>query len=177
MTSHDTIVHNADRTSTEKDKMREFRRPTLCVIDENGLEITQNEDIKKISGSDVDIPGNDVKLLTGYTSRDCNANVTTLETSNLLSPNTCLEKDLDLIELKATTARLKLSTRRQSTVAWQQEYMNASCDPVKPKFDVDKLNQNTDDTLTEERKSRINEALAWLRSELVRKKYPIYIRL
>ncbi|XP_053401724.1 protein FAM167A-like [Mercenaria mercenaria] len=164
MTSNECIIQNTVRAAPEREKMREYRRPTLCVIDENGFEIAKDDEIKGLSGSDVDNHGNEIKVSLNDYSRDCNGNVTNVENNRLLCPN--IEKDLDLSELKATAARLKLSTRRQSTVAWQQRHLNATRDPVIPKFDLDTLNEHKDDSFTEERKKRINEALAWLRTEL-----------
>jgi hypothetical protein len=166
MSSNESLTQITGRAVPEKEKMREYRRPTLCVIDENGLEIGKDDAITELSGSDVDNHGNRIKLsLNEISSRDCNANLTTVESNGFLYPS--VEKDLDLNELKATTARLKLSTRRQSTVAWQQKHFNESNDPVKPNFDIDTLNGNKDDSFTDERKKRINEALAWIRNELV----------
>lgn len=168
MSSNESVTQITGRAVPEKEKMREYRRPTLCVIDENGLEIGKDDEITDLTGtgSDVDNRENRIKLpLNDLSSRDCNANLTTYDSNGFLYPN--VERDLDLNELKATTARLKLSTRRQSTVAWQQKHLNASHDPVKPKFDIDTLNGNKDDSFTDERKKRINEALAWIRTELV----------
>ena len=151
------------------DAMREFRRPTLCVIDENGVEVDNTTDFESRTGNDVnEETGSGCKtLINGEISVcDHNANVTKVENGNFLTPH--VEKDLDLCELKATTARLNLKTRRKSTIAWQQEHLDSSRHPVIPKFDPAKLRHKADDdTFTEERKNRINEALAWLRSELV----------
>lgn len=167
MTSNEPLIQNVGRVMPDREKMREYRRPTLCVIDENGFEVAKDSEITGLSGSDVDNNGSEIiASLDNFSSHDCNANVTKVESTNLLYPHK--DKDLDLSELKATAARLKLTTRRQSTVAWQQKHLNASRDPVIPKFDVDTLNDNKDDTFTDERKQRINEALAWLRTELVR---------
>ncbi|XP_052232027.1 protein FAM167A-like isoform X2 [Dreissena polymorpha] len=164
------------------EKMREFHRPTLCVIDENGIDVTK-------SVCEISEPGS----LDGFTGGDngipatCdhNANWTKSDEhdlnresgNNLLIPK--CDDDFDLCELKATTARLKLSTRRQSTVAWQQAHLGSTRVPVVlPKFDSSKLiksykdtdtdnNNQDDDSFTEERKNRIDDALAWLRSELM----------
>lgn len=165
MTSNEAVLQNAGRAVPDREKMREYRRPTLCVIDENGFEVAKDDGITCLNGRDIDKGGNEIKApLNNFASRDCNANVTKVENASFLCPTN--EKDLDLSELKATAARLKLTTRRQSTVAWQQKHLNASHDPVIPNFDVDSLHESKDDTFTDERKKRINEALAWLRNEL-----------
>ncbi|XP_046335332.1 protein FAM167A-like [Haliotis rufescens] len=66
-----------------------------------------------------------------------------------------------LSKLKETTARLKLTTRRASILAWQAEHIE------KPRFPPKEvlLNEN-DGKLTDDRKKRINDALEWLRNEL-----------
>lgn len=157
---------SGDKRFSFSDTMREFRRPTLCVIDENGVEITQTTDFESLTGSDITDSGSGCKIsVNDFSVCDHNANVTKVENGHFLSPN--VEKDLDLCELKAMTARLKLTTRRQSTIAWQQEHLDDTRAPVIPKFDPSKLQHKVDDAFTEERKHRINEALAWLRSELV----------
>lgn len=166
MTSYERPTFESRRFS---DTMREFRRPTLCVIDENGIEINHTTEFDSLPRSDVIGENNNgckVTVNGDVSVCDHNANLTKVENGNFLSPH--VEKDLDLCELKATTARLKLSTRRKSTVAWQQEHLDASRHPVIPKFDPATLQHKADDAFTEERKCRINEALAWLRSELVR---------
>lgn len=165
MTSHDSIVPVHGCPGPEKSAMRDFRRPTLCVIDENGCEISQADDLKCWNGEESDLHGREISCsLNGYYSRDFNDNVTSADSSRFLSSSA--EKNFDLNELKATTARLKLSTRRQSTVAWQQEHLHSTNNRVLPKFDVSKLCDHKDDIFTEERKNRINEALAWLKTEL-----------
>ncbi|KAL4234062.1 hypothetical protein ACF0H5_005716 [Mactra antiquata] len=161
------ISSGIGRVSVDKEiKMREYRRPTLCVIDENGIEITQDSDHEEKTGSNASVLPNNVKFsLSDFVSRDFNSNLTKVNNSDLLAPDE--EKDLDLNELKATTARLKLSTRRQSTVAWQNQHLSESRNPVIPKLDTKgKSEQIEDDFFTEERKNRINESLAWLRNEL-----------
>jgi len=162
----------------ERDAMREFRRPTLCVINENGNDVTKDGELRP-NGSVTSL-SSETELLTESdcgvsitVTPDVNANFTKPHQSSLyfskssyLTPSS--GKEYDLCELKATANRLKLSTRRPSTVAWQQAHLDSSRDPVLSTFDPSKLQNSADDGFTEERKNRINEALAWLKSELVR---------
>lgn len=71
----------------------------------------------------------------------------------------------DFWRLKETTEKLHLSTRRPSTMLWKQQYMDG------PGLPTVEYNQNggdiTDENLTTDRKQRIDEALEWLRNELV----------
>ncbi|XP_052818554.1 protein FAM167A-like isoform X2 [Mya arenaria] len=179
MTSHEWTGSEHRFSTPERDRMREYRRPTLCVIDENGYDVTKTLHNDSSGGSLSNLSDSNCGILAGSDcgvsiteSPDHNANFTKPETKSCLWNNTCVktsnDKDLDLSELKATTTRLKLTTRRPSTVAWKQEHFNSSCDPVLPKFDPSTLQTAVDDTFTEERKNRINEALAWLRNELQR---------
>lgn len=179
-------------------KMKELRRPTLCVIDENGIEVTEpeiedfDEGIRQISLSEPTSPDTADRLsfvqnflapvksntatincvengslnaITKFSVKDHNANVT----SNVTS---CENNDLS--ELKATTARLKLSTRRQSYVTWKDQYLDTK-KSVKPIVEDNHVNKTLigdkvdvrDDGFTEDRKNRINESLEWLRNELL----------
>lgn len=160
MTSHDPVPNGITRAHVERvDKMREYRRPTLCVIDENGAEVASG-----ICADDSD----DIKIsFDNLAIRDLNSNLTKFNGSDVLTiPEPEKDSDLDFSKLKATTTRLNLTTRRPSTVAWQQQYLNKSTIHIKPNFDIDKNADKDDDCFTEERKNRINEALAWLRQEL-----------
>ena len=170
-------------------KMKDFTRPILCVIDENGVEVTESEisgfsdehEKRKTSLTNVLHPDLSDRLSFVQTHvspvnsfengspllcrkapvRDYNANVTSSE-------------ETDLSELKATAARLKLSTRRQSYITWRDQYVEKK-NSVKPNLEkivTDKTvtENGTDkdgDKFTEDRKNRINEALEWLRNELV----------
>ena len=164
MTSNDTSRVNGLYLSTSdkdyKEKMRDFRRPTLCVIDENSCEIPIDftSDVPRT----LHYTESEKDSLENLALRDHNDNVTD-KSNELLVP------DRDLIELKAATARLNLSTRRKSTVAWQQEHLSSVKTIQKPDLSNRTLDSvsDKDDGFTEERKNRINEALAWLRSELV----------
>ena len=185
-----TAMSEAD----DNQKMKELRRPTLCVIDENGLEVTEPEiekfddGIRRISLSESTSPDTADRLsfvqnflppvksnttiinsvengslnsCTKFSVKDHNANVTSCE-------------DNDLSELKATTARLKLSTRRQSYVTWKDQYLDTKKSVI-PIIEDNHVNKTLidnkvdvhDDGFTEDRKNRINESLEWLRNELV----------
>ncbi|XP_041361095.1 protein FAM167B-like [Gigantopelta aegis] len=69
----------------------------------------------------------------------------------------------DLAILKQTTARLNLSTRRPSFVAWRAQCVEAAENHALPK---PQLGMDGGDRLTSERKERIDSALEWLRNEL-----------
>ena len=66
----------------------------------------------------------------------------------------------DMAQLKATTARLKLATRRPSYVAWQAQVQQRPKNPP-PQENI------ANDILTEERKNWITNALQWITEELV----------
>lgn len=171
-------------------KMKDFTRPTLCVIDENGIEVPESDfndenESRRKSLSDISQPDNADRLsflqnqinpvinvengpvvdgspvsCTKIPVRDHNANVTSSE-------------DTDLSQLKATATRLKLSTRRPSYVTWKSKYVDKAYS-LKPNLGenvidehiTDNENDEDDDGFTEDRKNRINEALEWLRNEL-----------
>ncbi|XP_041361152.1 protein FAM167A-like [Gigantopelta aegis] len=71
--------------------------------------------------------------------------------------------DSDLSQVKATTARLNLKTRRASVVAWKAQYV----DKPSLAFISVEATETTDDRLTPERKQRINQALDWIKNELI----------
>lgn len=161
MTSLEAVVNGAGVIiAAETDMMSEFIRPTLCVIDENGVEIS--EDSEFFCGSKVNISRD------AFTIRDYNDNITEVKKTNHFKKVISTNKDLDLNELKAMATRLKLSTRRQSTVAWQKEHLDVSKDQLIPKSNPDKFHYYNDDTLTKEKKQGITKALSWLRSELMK---------
>lgn len=68
----------------------------------------------------------------------------------------------DLAQLKKTATRLNLSTRRESYIAWRAEHIDKQHNVPKPVLKVDH-----DERLTAERKKKIDDALEWLRNELV----------
>lgn len=74
--------------------------------------------------------------------------------------------DSDLSKLKTAARRLNLGTRRPSYVEWQEKYLNRSRRRSKPEL-LAEPDKNGNDILTTERKNRIDEALTWLREELV----------
>lgn len=67
----------------------------------------------------------------------------------------------DLSALKATAIRLNLRTRRSSFLEWQAWMDRSRAPPVLPPYG------DSTDKLTSERKERINDALEWLKTELV----------
>lgn len=66
----------------------------------------------------------------------------------------------DMAQLKATTARLKLATRRPSYVAWQARVKERPEHPPRREADL------KDDILTDEKKEWITNALEWITDEL-----------
>lgn len=66
--------------------------------------------------------------------------------------------------VKAMANRLKLSTRRQSYQKWCEKYIGSS---GIPRFPPLTNNETTDAKLTDDRKEGINNALGWIKSELV----------
>ena len=87
----------------------------------------------------------------------------TPETSEQPSRRISKIDDSDLSEVKATTARLNLKTRRASVIAWKAQYVDK---PSLAFISVESSNTE-DDRLTPERKNRINQALDWIKNELV----------
>lgn len=66
--------------------------------------------------------------------------------------------------LKETTDKLRLSTRRPSIMLWRQQYLESQTFPRAKST----LNSDiSDDSLTFDRKHRIDKALEWLRNQLV----------
>ena len=185
---------------------KDLTRPTLCVIDENGIQITEDEieilgdenHNRKTSLTDVFHPDlsdrlsfvqNHIASIDNSRTRsptlrrkipvrDHNSNVTSCEDTDL--------GETDLSELKATATRLNLRTRRQSYVTWKDQYIDhkSSVKPSLGKLNTDQTvtengTNKPDDEFTEERKNRINEALGWLRNELVSyvRVMPLCVRL
>lgn len=157
--------------------MKEYRRPSLSVIDERG------------NGDDFVIPSIEV---TSCDDLDHNKNERFSGLNGLLSsfhsdgetlkPGSDLIKDRsdsltigcdsikygsdsDLSRLKTTAQRLNLGTRRPSYVEWKEKYLDKSKRRSKPEFNT-VHDQNGNDVLTTERKDKINQALDWLRKEL-----------
>lgn len=174
-------------------KMKDFTRPTLCVIDENGIEVTEAEisrindenenrrqSLSEASHSDTADRLSFVQSHKAPVNKVGNGPVIngSLVSSNKYSmrdhnANVTSSEETDLSQLKATATRLKLSTRRQSYTTWRDQYVEKT-NSVKPKLGENVINENvsdneiheTDDGFTEDRKNRINEALEWLRNEL-----------
>lgn len=73
----------------------------------------------------------------------------------------------DFNQLKETAERLHLSTRRPSVLQWRQQYVDT---PSISRFAFKNgINGDSiDERLTSERKQKIDEALEWIRNELVR---------
>ena len=187
-------------------KMKELRRPTLCVIDENGIEVTEPEieeftdESRRTSLSESVRPDTADRLsfVQNYLPPvKSNATINSVENGSLVpctkfsvkdhnanvTSNVTSCEDNDLSELKATATRLKLSTRRQSYITWKDQYVDTktSVKPILEDNIVNKtLNDDTidvsDDGFTEDRKNRINESLEWLRNELV-SLTPFYIHI
>ena len=194
-----TAMNEAD----DNQKMKELRRPTLCVIDENGLEVTEPEiddyddGIRRINLSEPTSPDTaDMLSIVQNYLQPVNSNTTIIDHINSVengslnnsctkfslkdhnanvTPNVTSCEDSDLSELKATTARLKLSTRRQSYVTWKDQYVDTKNSVMPTIEDNNNVNRTlpdgksdvSDDGFTEDRKNKINESLEWLRNELV----------
>ena len=73
------------------------------------------------------------------------------------------KKTSDLVKLKAMTARLNLTTRRQSYITWKEEYLDK---PLLAKY-MPQMRNNENTEWSDERKEEINNAIKWLRRELV----------
>lgn len=87
--------------------------------------------------------------------------------SHRSSPNFLeVPENSDLTMLKATAVRLNLRTRTSSFLEWQAKWLDKSRAP--PEFPVPVgVEEESSEKLTEERKERINQALGWLKTELV----------
>ncbi|KAL3888201.1 hypothetical protein ACJMK2_000578 [Sinanodonta woodiana] len=158
----DSVASKAKSSSTEElevYRMKDFRPPTLAVILEGGSEpnspapFTCNNDTNfqnsRFIFKDVDKDGKDI-----------NDNVN-LKTSS--------DHSNDLARLKATASKLNLRTRRSSYMLWKDRYLEPNSRVVKPSFaeTSDVVSKNTKETWTEERIDKINNALEWLRNELL----------
>ena len=73
-----------------------------------------------------------------------------------------------LCQLKETADKLRLSTRRDSTMAWRQKYLDSPGHMRSVSVANGGLAALGDGRLTQDRKQRIDAALDWLREELVR---------
>ncbi|GFS06698.1 family with sequence similarity 167, member Ab [Elysia marginata] len=71
-----------------------------------------------------------------------------------------------LTQLKETADKLRLATRRDSTMAWRQKYLESSGHMRSVSVANGELAVRDDGKLTEDRKQRIDAALDWLREEL-----------
>lgn len=139
----------------EYSKMREYRRPSLAtslaVIDEN--KCPETFEIKTSSSP----------LLCNGIEEDDKEQI---ENGN----EDEIESDLETLKNKAN--QLKLKTRRPSYVTWTSQCLINSGSLIKPRLDsvpveiIDNVNTDTDDW-SEERKDKINEALSWIRNQLV----------
>ena len=161
----------------EFSNMKEYRRPSLSVIDEreNGDDFVIPA-IQVTSCDDLDQNKNErFSALNGLLS-SLNPDADTLQPGSDLirdrSDSLTYKNDTgktgsdsDLSRLKNTAQRLNLGTRRPSYVEWQEKYLHRRR-RSKPEFPPDS-DKNGNDTLTTERKDKINEALEWLRRELV----------
>ncbi|XP_076456545.1 protein FAM167B-like isoform X2 [Babylonia areolata] len=82
------------------------------------------------------------------------------------SPNVLeVPENSDLSTVKATALRLHLRTRTSSFLEWQAKWLDRPCPPPEL-LPVPAEVDGCVGRLTNERRDRINEALAWLRTEL-----------
>jgi hypothetical protein len=131
--------------------MKEYRRPSLSVIDETN----NNEGEKSLVLPSITV----TKCEDVHPQSDDNDDVSSVASSRSGS-------ETDLAHLKVTATRLRLATRRSSIVEWKERYLEKPRRRSKPDLKVD-FDQNKNDILTEDRKDRINEALVWIKEELV----------
>ena len=84
--------------------------------------------------------------------------------------NTCVQQisASHLCQLKETADKLRLSTRRDSTMAWRQKYLDSPGHMRSVSVANGGISGLDDGRLTQDRKQRIDAALDWLREELVR---------
>ncbi|RUS83239.1 hypothetical protein EGW08_009003 [Elysia chlorotica] len=102
---------------------------------------------------------------------DANANSISPDTTSPASPAVPQQTSLlgsHLSQLKETADKLRLSTRRDSTMAWRQKYLDqpAHMRSVSVLDTQGALTTPDDERLTPDRKQRIDAALLWLREEL-----------
>ncbi|KAK3088027.1 hypothetical protein FSP39_013666 [Pinctada imbricata] len=132
--------------------MKEFRRrSSLGVIDESN-----NNDAETLEISE--------EVTPRITVTPCDDAIDSAsEISSACSSRSGSETDLH--HLKVTATRLRLTTRRPSYVEWREKYVERPRRRSKPEIKVE-FDENGNDTLTEDRKHRINEALEWIKDEL-----------
>lgn len=129
--------------------MKEYRRPSLSVIDESN-----NNDEEK----DLILPSITVTCCDDSNQASDNDDVSSVTSSRSGS-------ETDLAHLKVTANRLRLATRRSSIVEWKEQYLDRPRRRSRPDLKVD-FDHNGYDVLTEDRKHKINEALVWIKDEL-----------
>lgn len=129
--------------------MKEYRRPSLSVIDESN-----NNDEEK----DLILPSITVTCCDDSNQASDNDDVSSVTSSRSGS-------ETDLAHLKVTANRLRLATRRSSIVEWKEQYLDRPRRRSRPDLKVD-FDHNGNDVLTEDRKNKINEALVWIKDEL-----------
>lgn len=159
--------------STTGKNMKEYRRPSLSVIDERGnVDDFVIPSIKVTSCDDISSTGQNknerFSALNGLLSSLHSDGEKLQPGSDLIkdhSNSLNFGSDSDLSKLKTTARKLNLGTRRASFVEWQEQYLDRSKRRSKPDL-VNDSNKKGNDTLTTERKDKINEALDWLRKEL-----------
>lgn len=155
---HQTLHFSDDPDYHDSYMMRDYHRPSLDSISENNDD-NNNRNGKNCSNSS--LVGAPSITITGCDVENGNGS----ETRSLHS---LTGSDSDLSRLKLTATRLRLGTRRASYVEWREQYLERPRRRPKPDLRTDfDLNGNDSDKLTDERKERINDALEWLRSELV----------
>lgn len=166
--------------STIGKNMKEYRRPSLPVIDERGnvdefvipsIEVTscddltstgqnKNERFSALSGLLSSLHSDGETLQPGSDLIKDHNNPVTFRSDSIK-----FGSDSDLSKLKTTARKLNLGTRRASFVEWQEKYLDKPKRRSKPDL-VNDSNKKENDILTTERKDKINEALDWLRKEL-----------
>jgi hypothetical protein len=131
--------------------MKASRRPVLSAIDEH------------INDGHEDDDDNTPDLSNTHAGVSAHTELRCMLT---LPPEVYSASGLD--DVKAATTRLHLIAKRPSIVAWKNKYMGTSCPVLAADTGKDGGGDGgTGERLTQPRKQRINEALAWLRNELV----------
>ncbi|KAK3611263.1 hypothetical protein CHS0354_004907 [Potamilus streckersoni] len=154
-----TQVMPSSAEELEVYRMKDFRRPTLSVIHEGGSE--PNSPAPFSCNNDTDFQNSRfIFKNVDKDGKDINDNVNVINTSDLSN---------DLARLKATASKLNLRTRRSSYMLWKDRYIESNSRVEKPTFSEspDAATHNSKETWTEERINKINNALEWLRNELL----------
>ncbi|XP_060074903.1 protein FAM167A-like [Ylistrum balloti] len=144
--------------------MKEYRVPTLAVIEE--IPATESYENSRLAPV-VTKKETEEKDFEESVNNNENKTINTdlHEHNDIDKCDKCgTENDNDLGTLKEKAAKLKLKTRRSSYVTWETEKLVRSGALFKAKVQQEVVND--DQTLTPERKDKINSDIGWIRREL-----------